>query len=251
LRLEEAYEEKMVVSGVIKEKIKGGLTVEIDGIRAFLPGSLIDVRPVRDLSSLINKTLKFKVIKIDKKRNNIIVSRRDVINERASQLERQLIVNATEKHYLTPTFKRNFIDSGLVELNIENRYELSDLHLGHYSESSITFPLKLSIMLTEAISLESFENMLTELSKSMFFISFIDDNSTPENSEYISVEVTHLDSGSSLSFGHDIKAGIHSIRISPTYLDLIDPKSENNIADEKNEIIKSFSTNILIYGIIL
>ena len=75
--LEKAYESQSVVTGVLTGKVKGGFTVAIDAIRAFLPGSLVDVRPVRDPSYLEGKELEFKVIKLDRKRNNVVVSRRD------------------------------------------------------------------------------------------------------------------------------------------------------------------------------
>jgi len=77
-RLETAFEKQEVVIGIITGRVKGGFTVEIDNVRAFLPGSLVDVRPVRDPSYLENKPLEFKVIKLDQKRNNVVVSRRAV-----------------------------------------------------------------------------------------------------------------------------------------------------------------------------
>jgi small subunit ribosomal protein S1 len=78
-RLEEAFEKEEIVKGVISGKVKGGFTVDIDDIRAFLPGSLVDVRPVRDPAYLEGKDLEFKVIKLDKRRNNVVVSRRAVV----------------------------------------------------------------------------------------------------------------------------------------------------------------------------
>jgi small subunit ribosomal protein S1 len=78
-RLETAFEKQEVVTGTITGRVKGGFTVEIDNVRAFLPGSLVDVRPVRDPSYLENKPLEFKVIKLDQKRNNVVVSRRAVV----------------------------------------------------------------------------------------------------------------------------------------------------------------------------
>jgi small subunit ribosomal protein S1 len=77
--LEEAFEENATVKGIFSGKVKGGFTVDISDIRAFLPGSLVDVRPVRDTSYLEGKELEFKVIKLDAKRNNVVVSRRAVI----------------------------------------------------------------------------------------------------------------------------------------------------------------------------
>ena len=77
--LEEAYEAGKIITGVINGRVKGGFTVEVDFVRAFLPGSLVDVRPVRDPSYLEGKELEFKVIKLDRKRNNVVVSRRAVV----------------------------------------------------------------------------------------------------------------------------------------------------------------------------
>ncbi|MDH5470728.1 MAG: S1 RNA-binding domain-containing protein, partial [Gammaproteobacteria bacterium] len=75
-RLETAFENEDIVKGMISGKVKGGFTVDIEDIRAFLPGSLVDVRPVRDPVFLEGKELEFKVIKLDKRRNNVVVSRR-------------------------------------------------------------------------------------------------------------------------------------------------------------------------------
>jgi small subunit ribosomal protein S1 len=77
--LEEAFEKQSVITGIMTGKVKGGFTIAIDTIRAFLPGSLVDVRPVRDPSYLEGKELEFKVIKLDRKRNNVVVSRRAVV----------------------------------------------------------------------------------------------------------------------------------------------------------------------------
>ncbi len=100
-RLEQARESEETITGVITERIKGGFTVEIDNLRAFLPGSLVDVRPVRDTTYLEAKPLEFKVIKVDQRRNNVVVSRRAVVEkensqERAALLER-LAEGATVK----------------------------------------------------------------------------------------------------------------------------------------------------------
>jgi len=92
MNLEKALESGELVSGTITGKVKGGLTVMTNGIRAFLPGSLVDVRPVKDTSPFEGKTLDFKVIKLDRKRNNVVMSRRAVVEasmgeERAKLLE--------------------------------------------------------------------------------------------------------------------------------------------------------------------
>lgn len=96
ITLEKAYEDAETVTGVINGKVKGGFTVELKGIRAFLPGSLVDVRPVRDTLHLEGKELEFKVIKLDQKRNNVVVSRRAVIESENSAERDQLLENLQE-----------------------------------------------------------------------------------------------------------------------------------------------------------
>ena len=96
ITLEKAYEDAETVTGVINGKVKGGFTVELNGIRAFLPGSLVDVRPVRDTLHLEGKELEFKVIKLDQKRNNVVVSRRAVIESENSQEREQILENLAE-----------------------------------------------------------------------------------------------------------------------------------------------------------
>lgn len=96
ITLEKAYEDAETVTGVINGKVKGGFTVELNGIRAFLPGSLVDVRPVRDTLHLEGKELEFKVIKPDQKRNNVVVSRRAVIESENSAERDQLLENLQE-----------------------------------------------------------------------------------------------------------------------------------------------------------
>ncbi|NIG98749.1 MAG: 30S ribosomal protein S1 [Serratia symbiotica] len=96
ITLEKAYEDAKTVVGVINGKVKGGFTVELNSIRAFLPGSLVDVRPVRDTLHLEGKELEFKVIKLDQKRNNVVVSRRAVIESENSAERDQLLENLQE-----------------------------------------------------------------------------------------------------------------------------------------------------------
>ena len=96
ITLEKAYEDAETVTGVINGNVKGGFTVELNGIRAFLPGSLVDVRPVRDTLHLEGKELEFKVIKLDQKRNNVVVSRRAVIESENSAERDQLLENLQE-----------------------------------------------------------------------------------------------------------------------------------------------------------
>lgn len=94
--LEKAHEAGEKVIGVITGKVKGGFTVEINKIRAFLPGSLVDVRPLRDTAHLENKELEFKVIKLDQKRNNVVVSRRSVIEDENSAERDELLAQLAE-----------------------------------------------------------------------------------------------------------------------------------------------------------
>ena len=81
LELEEAMNEARIIKGMVNGRVKGGLTVMVNGIRAFLPGSLVDIRPVKDTSPFENKEWDFKVIKLDRKRYNVVVSRRAVLEE--------------------------------------------------------------------------------------------------------------------------------------------------------------------------
>jgi small subunit ribosomal protein S1 len=94
--LEEAFDKEEIVKGTITGKVKGGFTVEMGVIRAFLPGSLVDVRPVRDTAYLEGKELEFKVIKLDQKRNNVVVSRRAVVEQEYSAEREQLLENLQE-----------------------------------------------------------------------------------------------------------------------------------------------------------
>ncbi|MDT9587457.1 MAG: 30S ribosomal protein S1 [Candidatus Arsenophonus melophagi] len=96
MMLEKAYEDSETVMGIINGKVKGGFTVELRGIRAFLPGSLVDIRPVRDTTHLEGKELVFKVIKLDQKRNNVVISRRAVIESESSAERDHLLENLQE-----------------------------------------------------------------------------------------------------------------------------------------------------------
>lgn len=110
--LEKAYEEAAtVVIGIINGKVKGGFTVELNGIRAFLPGSLVDVRPIRDTAHLENKELEFKVIKLDQKRNNVVVSRRAVI-ESESSVERDELLETLQEGTEVKGIVKNLTDYG-------------------------------------------------------------------------------------------------------------------------------------------
>lgn len=94
--LEAAHDAEEVITGVINGKVKGGFTVDVAGIRAFLPGSLVDVRPVRETTHLEGKELEFKVIKLDQRRNNVVVSRRAVMEQANSEEREELLANLQE-----------------------------------------------------------------------------------------------------------------------------------------------------------
>ena len=127
-RLETAFEKGEVVSGLINGRVKGGFTVEIDFVRAFLPGSLVDVRPVRDPSYLEGKTLEFKVIKLDQKRNNVVVSRRAVVEQEFSAERSALMDNLAEGSVVKGTVK-NLTDYGaFVDLGgIDGLLHITDM----------------------------------------------------------------------------------------------------------------------------
>ena len=110
-RLEAAFEAEEIVTGVISGKVKGGFTVNLGDIRAFLPGSLVDVRPVRDTTYLEGKELEYKVIKLDQKRNNVVVSRRAVVESEYSA-EREEILNSLEEGKSVKGIVKNLTDYG-------------------------------------------------------------------------------------------------------------------------------------------
>ncbi|MDN3521031.1 30S ribosomal protein S1 [Halomonas ramblicola] len=109
--LEAAFEKDEIVKGVINGKVKGGFTVDVDSIRAFLPGSLVDVRPVRDTTHLENKELDFKVIKLDPKRNNVVVSRRAVL-EAENSAEREALLATLQEGQQIVGIVKNLTDYG-------------------------------------------------------------------------------------------------------------------------------------------
>ena len=120
LQLEKAYEDNATVTGIISGKVKGGFTVDLGGVRAFLPGSLVDVRPVRETAHLENKDLEFKVIKLDQKRNNVVVSRRAVIEKENSAEREELLENLQEGQEVQGIVKNltdygAFVDLGGVD----------------------------------------------------------------------------------------------------------------------------------------
>jgi len=126
--LEKAYEEGAVVQGVINGRVKGGFTVEIDQVRAFLPGSLVDVRPVRDPGYLEGKELEFKVIKLDQRRNNVVVSRRAVVEKEFSAEREELLKDLQEGNMVKGVIK-NLTDYGaFVDLGgIDGLLHITDM----------------------------------------------------------------------------------------------------------------------------
>ena len=120
LTLEKAVEDAATVLGVINGKVKGGFTVDLNGVRAFLPGSLVDVRPLRDTSHIENREIELKVIKLDQKRNNVVVSRRAVIESENSAEREQLLENLQEGSEVKGIIKNltdygAFVDLGGVD----------------------------------------------------------------------------------------------------------------------------------------
>ncbi len=126
--LEKAFEEGAVVEGVINGRVKGGFTVEIDNVRAFLPGSLVDVRPVRDPAYLEGKSLEFKVIKLDQKRNNVVVSRRAVVENEYSE-EREALLEELQEGNSVKGIVKNLTDYGaFVDLGgIDGLLHITDM----------------------------------------------------------------------------------------------------------------------------
>ena len=111
ITLEKSFENEEIITGIITGKVKGGFTVELGDIRAFLPGSLVDVRPVRDTAYLEGKELEFKVIKLDQKRNNVVVSRRAVVENEYSE-EREQLLDSIEEGKPIKGVVKNLTDYG-------------------------------------------------------------------------------------------------------------------------------------------
>jgi small subunit ribosomal protein S1 len=111
MMLEDAFEKNEVVSGIINGKVKGGFTVDINEIRAFLPGSLVDIRPLRETAHLEGKPLEFKVIKLDQRRNNVVVSRRAVL-EQENSVEREALLSSLQEGQEVKGVVKNLTDYG-------------------------------------------------------------------------------------------------------------------------------------------
>ena len=128
IELEKAFEDGDVVQGIINGRVKGGFTVEIDSVRAFLPGSLVDVRPVRDPAYLEGKSLEFKVIKLDQHRNNVVVSRRAVVEQEYSA-EREALLESLQEGSSAKGIVKNLTDYGaFVDLGgIDGLLHITDM----------------------------------------------------------------------------------------------------------------------------
>ena len=109
IELEAAHNADEVVIGVISGKVKGGLTAMVNGIRAFLPGSLVDIRPVKDTTPYENKTMELKVIKLDRKRNNVVVSRRAVL-EVSQGADREALMQNLQEGAIVKGVVKNITD---------------------------------------------------------------------------------------------------------------------------------------------
>lgn len=128
IRLEHAFEANETVLGIISGKVKGGFTVDLENIRAFLPGSLVDVRPIRDTSHLEGKELEFKLIKLDRPRNNIVVSRRAIM-EAENSVEREALLETLEEGKVVKGIVKNLTDYGaFVDLGgIDGLLHITDM----------------------------------------------------------------------------------------------------------------------------
>lgn len=128
IKLEHAFEAGETVIGMISGKVKGGFTVDLENIRAFLPGSLVDVRPIRDTSHLEGKDLEFKLIKLDRPRNNIVVSRRAIMEEENSA-EREALLETLEEGKVVKGIVKNLTDYGaFVDLGgIDGLLHITDM----------------------------------------------------------------------------------------------------------------------------
>jgi small subunit ribosomal protein S1 len=126
--LDDAFENGKIIKGVINGRVKGGFTVEIDFVRAFLPGSLVDMRPVRDPSYLEGKELEFKIIKLDQRRNNVVVSRRAVVEQEFSA-EREALLSSLQDGVVVKGVVKNLTDYGaFVDLGgIDGLLHITDM----------------------------------------------------------------------------------------------------------------------------
>lgn len=134
-KLEKIFEDGEIVTGVISGKVKGGFTVDIGPVRAFLPGSLVDTRPIRDTTHLEGKELEFKVIKLDAKRNNVVVSRRAVMEAESSADREALLAQLEEGQTVTGTIKTLLITVHSLILVVLMVFFISQIWLGSVSST--------------------------------------------------------------------------------------------------------------------
>ena len=128
IALEKAFEEQATVTGFVNGKVKGGFTVELNGVRAFLPGSLVDTRPVRDSLNLEGQTLELKVIKLDQKRNNVVVSRRAVIETTNSADREEVLANLVEGSEVKGIVKNLTVYGAFVDLGgVDGLLHITDM----------------------------------------------------------------------------------------------------------------------------
>ncbi|PLA73664.1 30S ribosomal protein S1 [Hydrogenovibrio sp. SC-1] len=137
-RLETALEDSETVTGLVTGKVKGGLTVDVEGVRGFLPGSLVDVRPIRDFGFLEGKEVELKLVKLDRKRNNVVVSRRAVI-EAENSVEREALLANMEEGVVLEGIVKNLTDYGaFIDLGgIDGLLHITDMawrRVNHPSE---------------------------------------------------------------------------------------------------------------------
>lgn len=128
LDLEDAMEESRIVTGYVSSKVKGGLRVTVNGIMAFLPGSLVDIRPIKDTTPFENKECEFKIIKIDRKRNNVVVSRKAVL-EGQSGVDLEALIETLKEGSVVKGIVKNITDYGaFVDLGgIDGLLHITDL----------------------------------------------------------------------------------------------------------------------------
>ena len=137
-RLETALEDNETVTGLVTGKVKGGLTVDVEGVRGFLPGSLVDVRPIRDFGFIEGKEIELKLVKLDRKRNNVVVSRRAVI-EAENSVEREALLANMEEGATLDGIVKNLTDYGaFIDLGgIDGLLHITDMawrRVNHPSE---------------------------------------------------------------------------------------------------------------------
>ena len=139
VELEKLHKEEKIVTGVILGRVKGGFTVDIDGATAFLPGSQVDIKPIKDIHSIMNVPQKFQILKMDKKRGNIVISRRAVLEENRAEARSEIVSNIQEGQTLDGIVKNitdygAFVDLGGVD-GLLHVTDISWKRINHPSEA--------------------------------------------------------------------------------------------------------------------